>query len=592
MKKKPKKRAPDVPNGSKTSPLAAQPSPPAPASAGAQPEPAELRELVLGLLKSLKPPTHVGVLSIAYKNKTGRAIKNDYKGGMLRFLKTELAQSVVLMGDGNDTFARVATPTGRASHWIKECVRVNGPILASMVGRLYHEATGNAFNAVLPDAGGIIKFMRTQLADDLSFEAQKGQEVLVDMKQRSEGPRAFLAPESKKQRKEERKAAKRKRAEEDGSAGGDDAGQGASVDSATAAEGAAAATAAPGGGRVGERGIANAYSVPSERLLLLGEADFSFAAALCAHPHLPEGSSLRRRRLTATSFDDLQTLRTKYGEGLVERHLKRINKAGAMALHGIDATRLAEAAAQLDARGPFDTICMLFPHAGSASGLHNSIDENRALLHGLLLEAPTVLAPGGEVHVTLVHRFPYTAWLTGLTGQGASAASTRGGPSQASVSEAGVASGTDDATQPAKKKKKGKKTEQAAADSSSPRAEGSGASKRGDASTALSLPTGMRYLGACPFDFGAFSGYQHRATSKVEGGSAGALEVGTRCLTHVWRLVAEPSATAGTPGDDSLEVTTTTSTSSSTKKRPNNKKRSKRAAKLTGTGDSSDEESD
>ena len=142
---------------------------------------------MLGLLKTLKPPVHIGVLSIAYKTKTGRSIKDDYKGGMLRFIKTELAQSVVIMGEGNDTFVRVATPAGRASHWIKECVRTNGPILASMVGRLYHEATGTAFNAALPDAGGIIKFMRTALADDLSFEAQKGQEVLVDMQQRIDG---------------------------------------------------------------------------------------------------------------------------------------------------------------------------------------------------------------------------------------------------------------------------------------------------------------------------------------------------------------------------------------------------------------------
>ena len=59
----------------------------------------------------------------------------------------------------------------------------------------------------------------------------------------------------------------------------------------------------------------------------------------------------------------------------------------------------------------------------------------------------------------------------------------------------------------------------------------------------------VEYLGAMPFEFGAFSGYQHRATSKVDGGDGGALDVATRCLTHVWRLpaAAEPAVASGPP---------------------------------------------
>ena len=37
------------------------------------------------------------------------------------------------------------------------------------------------------------------------------------------------------------------------------------------------------------------------------------------------------------------------------------------------------------------------------------------MLRALLLEAPQMLAAGGEVHITLVHRYPYTSWLLGLT---------------------------------------------------------------------------------------------------------------------------------------------------------------------------------
>ena len=515
-----------------------------------------LGEIVLGLLKTLKPPVHIGVLSIAYKTKTGRSIKDDYKGGMLRFIKTELAQSVVIMGEGNDTFVRVATPAGRASHWIKECVRTNGPILASMVGRLYHEATGTAFNAALPDAGGIIKFMRTALADDLSFEAQKGQEVLVDMQQRIDGPRAFLKPGSKKQRKEVRKAEKlkRKREEEeaedeeeeasgDEAVGGGEAKAGdarrAATDAADVAGGGVGASVASGG-RLGARGLVAAYSVPTERLLLLGEADFSFAAALCAPPHMPEGSSLRRRLLTATSFDERPTLRTKYGENIVDRHLRRLKSAGATVTHGVDATSIANSE-EIASRGPFDTIAILFPHVGGASGLHNSIDENRSLLRGLLTEAPKVLAAGGEVHVTLVHRFPYTAWLNGLMGQPAT-------PTLGVGSSSGYAKGAG-----------------------------------GGSQDTWTLPEGLAYAGAVPFEFEAFSGYQHRATSKVENESAGALEVGTRCLTHVWRststaaVAAPPASTIGSSAEAGAGEAS--SSPKKKKKRPNNKKRAKRVEK-------------
>ena len=69
-----------------------------------------LRSKVLELVQSLKPPVHVAALSMQYAKTTGHSIKNDYKGGMLRFLKAELSDKVVLMGEGNDTFIRPATP--------------------------------------------------------------------------------------------------------------------------------------------------------------------------------------------------------------------------------------------------------------------------------------------------------------------------------------------------------------------------------------------------------------------------------------------------------------------------------------------------
>ena len=75
-----------------------------------------------------------------------------------------------------------------------------------------------------------------------------------------------------------------------------------------------------------------------------------------------------------------------------------------------------------------------------------------------------MLRPGGEAHVTLVHRYPYTAWRAPLVAAG-----------------------------------------------------GAGAA--------------LEFLGAAPFDFGAYPGYHHQATTR---NTSSALDVATRCLTYAW----------------------------------------------------------
>ena len=76
-------------------------------------------------------------------------------------------------------------PAAAAEAWVRACVAENGPILASMVGRLYREAHGRHF----ADACGVTlnRFLRGRLAAELEFEAQKGQEVLLAMRERAEG---------------------------------------------------------------------------------------------------------------------------------------------------------------------------------------------------------------------------------------------------------------------------------------------------------------------------------------------------------------------------------------------------------------------
>ena len=504
----------------------------------------DAKPTVLELLRTLKPPVHVAALSTAYKQKTGRALKADAGTNVLRFVREQLGDNVVLMGEGNDTFMRLATPSVRAAGWVRDCVRDNGPILASMVGRLYREAHGMPFAEAFPE--GVGRFMRAHLSEELAFELQKGQEILVDLKRRGDA-RSFLRETSKKYRK----------GSQGEEAGDEDKGSKGSHDSSMQLNAC----------RLSSRGCAAAYRVPSERILVVGEADFSWSASLLQHDGhggggAPPGGP-RWRRLTCTSYDEHETLVAKYGRPVSE-HVSALRAAGASVLHGVDATRLESADGRSDlesadgmgealrARGPFHVIAFQFPHAGGDAGLAASIDENRRLLREFLHAAssPQMLAHDGEVHVTLVHRYPYTAWLRGI---GVGATSTEGSlsaPAAATTGGGGVgiveakracaeaAKAAAKASKAAKEAVAPEEVAAAAAAKEAARAAARAAAKQAkeaagsDAAAGAAGATGaLAYVGAVPFEFGAFGGYRHQATSRVEGG---ALDVATQCLTHVW----------------------------------------------------------
>lgn len=398
------------------------------------------QEAVVGLLKSMRPPVHIAALSVAYKQKTGRSTKQDHKkGGMLNFLKTVLKDEVLVAGTGNDSFVRLSTPNARAIHWLRECMRDNGPILLSMVGRLYHEAHGRHFGDDFPQSS-LTAFMQGQLGKELVFEAQKGKEQLVELKNRT--ARYFLPESSKKQR----------------------------------ADGAAAEPPRLDPSSMLGRGGAAAYP-SSSRVLVVGEADFTWCEALVATWRAGAGAGKQgvATHLTATSYDSAAELDAKYGG--VAKRTQALRAAGATVAHGVDATQLGSGA---PVEGPFDVVAFHFPHVGTDEGLAASLVANKALLDSFLRAVPGVLAPGGEVHVTLVHRYPYTAWRQAWA--------------------AGV--------------------------------------------------PGLEPIGDADFEFGAFAGYCHQATTATAGlrgdSAAAALEVKTRCITYAWRKTeaSEPPAPA------------------------------------------------
>ena len=93
---------------------------------------------------------------------------------------------------------------------------------------------------------------------------------------------------------------------------------------------------------------------------------------------------------------------------------------------------------------------------------------NAALLRGFLAAARPLLAGGGEVHATLVNRYPYTAWLHGLDAERSDKGALRGGASRAGAADA---AGVE----------------------------------------------GLRYLGSAPFDFERYPGYRHQAATAHRG---------------------------------------------------------------------------
>ena len=101
---------------------------------------------------------------------------------------------------------------------------------------------------------------------------------------------------------------------------------------------------------------------PTDKILLIGEGNFSFTRALLVDPpaeleHFPATS------ITATSYDSEETCYTKYSnaKGIVET----LRTRGAEVLFGVDATKLHKCPAFKGRR--WDKIVWNFPHAGRPS---------------------------------------------------------------------------------------------------------------------------------------------------------------------------------------------------------------------------------
>jgi len=140
-----------------------------------------------------------------------------------------------------------------------------------------------------------------------------------------------------------------------------------------------------------------------ERMLLVGEGNFSFARALCQH--LGAGSGIY-----ATCLDSEAELLQKYPDA-AECRKEIEGPLGGTCLMGVDATRLHKVK---EFKGAFRKIVFNFPHLGSGEkDVEKNIAQHRKLLADFFTSAVKCLEPGvkeAQIHVALKLGEPYKSW--------------------------------------------------------------------------------------------------------------------------------------------------------------------------------------
>ncbi|KIM70098.1 hypothetical protein SCLCIDRAFT_12698 [Scleroderma citrinum Foug A] len=143
---------------------------------------------------------------------------------------------------------------------------------------------------------------------------------------------------------------------------------------------------------------------PTDKILLIGEGNFSFARALLVHPpaaleHLPAAG------VTATSYDSEEDCYAKYSNA--REIVEILRNRGAEVVFDVDATKLHKYPAFKGRR--WDRIVWNFPHAGKGiTDQDRNILSNQQLILDFLRSSPSCLTLGlvPSVHRKRPHNMP------------------------------------------------------------------------------------------------------------------------------------------------------------------------------------------
>ncbi|KAM1429702.1 hypothetical protein ACFX2I_045867 [Malus domestica] len=141
----------------------------------------------------------------------------------------------------------------------------------------------------------------------------------------------------------------------------------------------------------------------SQKILLVGEGNFSFSASLAK-------AFRSATNMVATTLKSQDTLLTEHRS--CEEHLEELKKRGCLVLYEVNVYVMHRHPTLKSMK--FDVMIFNFPHAGHYHRLCEKDEElielHRHLLKSFFKSACGMLSKGGEIHVSHMVGYPYDQW--------------------------------------------------------------------------------------------------------------------------------------------------------------------------------------